>query len=71
MSMNISQQVELTFWRIAIPVLSRNKTIRQVVRTVVSISNSPEQKAMVLYVIGGCFAGLTSGILIYWLSSAI
>jgi len=61
----ITSQVELAFWKVAIPLLTRSKFLQTVVTRVLTILNNPKTRRQVALVIMISFMGFATGMLAY------
>jgi hypothetical protein len=61
----LSETLELTFWKIAIPLMTRSKTVRSLIRTTYKINNDARlKKDLILSFVVSCI-GFAFGAAIY------
>ncbi|HPS41449.1 MAG TPA: hypothetical protein PK040_02515 [Anaerolineaceae bacterium] len=61
----VTAQIELAFWKVAIPLLTRSKLLQTIVTKMLTILNNPKTRRQAALVIMVAFLGFATGMLTY------
>jgi hypothetical protein len=64
---NLSKKLEIRFWDFAIPMMSNNQKLRQLVNEVYHLFQDRELRQRTFFIFSGSFAGFICGCVIFML----